>query len=133
MAGILNKYVQQSANDKASNIRVAKSFHSTYLQMVVPLEAFPDESPFEGTLQDGKLLTVIDSVGRQYATGVVTRFSSEYLIVLLPSGKDDCDEYLQSLLSPMDSIKFHIVQIETLNRRIARVIPASKKMAIQMR
>jgi hypothetical protein len=131
LAGILNEYAQRTANDKASKIRVAESFHSTCMQMVVPLEATSEKLPFQGTLDDQKLLTVIDSIGRQYATGIVTRFASEFLIVLLPSGKDVCEKYMQSLLHPIDSIKFQIARIETHNRRIARVIPAPQTMTIQ--
>ncbi len=133
LAGILNEYVRQSSSDKASKIRLAQAFHSAYAQMVVPLDKIPKNTPFEGTLNDKKLLTMVAPNGSQYATGIATRFDDEFLIVLLPSDKSKREQYAQTILEPMECLTFHVAQIETRNRRIATVLPSPELMTIHFR
>ena len=133
LAGVLNDYVQKSSSDKASKIQLAETFHARYMNMVVPMDAVAEQLPFEGTLSDKKLLTVVDGGGKQYATGVVTRFADEFLIVLLPAGKDTRDRYLRMLDKPMEAVSFHLTQIETVSRRIKNVIPTPQLMTIRVR
>ena len=133
LAGVLNSYVQQAASDRASRVLLAETFRTEYLNMVIPLEEFTSTPPFEGTLEDKKLLTVVGQDGVQHATGIVVRFASEFLIVLLPSEKSKQGKYFKLLMEPMDSITFHVTQIETRDRRITQVFPTSQFMKIQIR